>query len=285
MTLLLPLVLLVGAASPSAPAPEFKVLKKGIEYAALPFGAADDPDGGRLHVVRIEPAQVTWQLGLASKGGGPSTAEAWAESHGLGGPRTAQAWADGHGFPGAINAGMYQEDHRRNVGHLHDGEHVNNAAWKSAYASAFAFGPKKKGLPAATLVDLDAPGAREQLADYRTVVQNLRLIKAAGPGTGASVWKPNGRRWSEAAVALDAQGRVLFLFSRAPFEMDDFAKKLLALPLGVVRAMHVEGGPEASLSLRAAGEKSDRCGSYETGFYLRDDNDKQWPIPNVIGVK
>jgi hypothetical protein len=48
--------------------------------------------------------------------------------------------------------------------------------------------------------------------------------------------------------------------------------------------MHAEGGPEASLSIRAGDKKIDLCGSYETGFNENDLNGRQWPIPNVIGV-
>lgn len=48
--------------------------------------------------------------------------------------------------------------------------------------------------------------------------------------------------------------------------------------------MHLEGGPEASLSLRAPGLHVDLAESYETGFMENDDNESQWPIPNVLGV-
>jgi hypothetical protein len=48
--------------------------------------------------------------------------------------------------------------------------------------------------------------------------------------------------------------------------------------------MHVEGGPEASLSVRSKGKNFDLCGSYESFFRDDDGNKEQWPIPNVIGV-
>jgi hypothetical protein len=48
--------------------------------------------------------------------------------------------------------------------------------------------------------------------------------------------------------------------------------------------MHVEGGPEASLSVHSGGVELDLCGSFETGFVSDDANPLQWPIPNVIGV-
>lgn len=70
---------------------------------------------------------------------------------------------------------------------------------------------------------------------------------------------------------------------RAPHSMAEFNRIVLAQPLGVVAAMHVEGGPEASLSLRGP-LRMDLNGSYETDFNERDDQSQQWEIPNVLGV-
>lgn len=60
---------------------------------------------------------------------------------------------------------------------------------------------------------------------------------------------------------------------------------LLALPLGIIRAMYVEGGPEAQLSLHAGGLQIDLLGSYETGFNENDDNHRGWDVPNIIGAR
>jgi hypothetical protein len=78
------------------------------------------------------------------------------------------------------------------------------------------------------------------------------------------------KKWSEAAIAADAEGRIWFVHSRAPFSMHEFNEKLIAL--GVVRAMHVEGGPEASLSVKDIGDFE---GSYETNFREDDKNREQ----------
>jgi uncharacterized protein YigE (DUF2233 family) len=192
-------------------------------------------------------------------------------------PRTAGKWCDEQHLVAAINLGMYLDDHLSNVGHAHAGAHVNQARWNSKYQSVLAFGPKKKGIPAALMVDLDAPTAK--LEDYENVIQNLRLVRAPGH----NVWTQQPRRWSEAAVALDKKGNVLFLFSRAPHTMFDFNQLILSMPLEITHAMHVEGGPEASLSLRGA-VKLDLNGSFETGFIENESISQQWAIPNVLGV-
>jgi hypothetical protein len=66
--------------------------------------------------------------------------------------------------------------------------------------------------------------------------------------------------------------------------MWELNRLLLALPLGIVRAMHLEGGPEASLSIHAGGVDLDLCGSFETGFVPDDSNRVQWALPAVLGV-
>jgi phosphodiester glycosidase len=260
-TLLVSLAL-AGVARAAPPAPSWRALAPGIEYAQFhdPAAPAD-----AVEIVRVDPKQATLRAVMASA----------HDRH----PRTAGAWCDTKHLVAAINLGMYLEDHLSNVGYARSGGHINQPRLLGQYQSALVFGPRKPGLPAAALLDLDTPGARERLADYDTVVQNLRLIRAPGQ----SVWSAKPRRWSEAAVAADSVGRILFVFMRAPRAMSDFNRLLLSLPLGVVAAMHVEGGPEASLSLRGPVHR-DLGGSYETGFNENDGERSQWEIPNVLGV-
>ena len=235
-------------------------LQDGVEYAAI--GDASE----RLHVVRIDPSRAPLQAVMAKAGDKQ--------------PRTAARWCRERRLLVAINLGMYQTDHLSNVGHAHAPGHVNNRHWSSSYKSALAFTPNKKDLPGAVLLDLDVTGNKERIADYAAAVQNLRLIRAPG----RNVWAQQERRWSEAAVAMDTQGRILFLFSRYPYSMVDFNSKLLALPLDITTAMHVEGGPEASLSVHGGGVDLDLNGSFETTFNENDEEQQQWPIPNVLGV-
>ena len=232
----------------------WRPIQNGVELATF--------DAGRLYAVRIDPTRAKVRAALASVEGG--------------GKRTAGEWCRSKGLAVAINMGMFQSDQQSNVGYLRDGSHVNNPRWNN-YRSIMALRPRKASLPAVVWTDKEEP----RLADYDLVVQNLRLITI----DRKNVWGASPKRWSEAAVAVDSQGRLLFLFSRAPWSMRDFNAHLLSLPLDVAGAMHVEGGPEASLSIHAAGIDLDLCGSYETGFFPDDSNRTQWPIPNVLGVE
>jgi Phosphodiester glycosidase len=248
--------------SMAAPQVSWRSIQPGTELAILtPEAKASGP----LHVVRVEARRAKVGMALSSEAKVPA--------------RTAGEWCRKARLAVAINAGMFQTDQRSNVGYLRHGRHLNNKRWND-YRSVLAVNPKGESLPAVLWLDRETSQTDPRLGDYGVVVQNLRLIARSR----RNVWSPSVKRWSEAALAVDSQGRLLFLFSRAPYAMRDFNAMLLALPLDVVAAMHLEGGPEASLSIHAPGIDLDLAGSYETGFLPDDSNHRQWPIPNVLGV-
>jgi len=267
------LVLLCAAAlltgetpKPAGPPPiTWRTLQPGVELAVIPAGTAPSGQAGELYAVRVDPGRAKLSVGLASEGPGD--------------PRTAEEWCRTARFAVAINLGMYQSDHRSNVGYLRHGKHVNNPRWND-YRSAVAIHPTEPSLPPVLWVDLEPSKPDPRLAGYEIVVQNLRLLTKERK----NVWSPSDRRWSEASLAIDTQGRLLLLFSRAPHAMREWNDLLLQLPLDVAGAMHVEGGPEASLSIHVPGLDLDLAGSYETGFRPDDSNRQQWRIPNVLGV-
>jgi len=243
----------------------WRTLQPGVELASIPAGTMPSGKPGLLYAVRVDAERAKVGVGLASEG--------------QAGKRTAGEWCRASRFAVAINLGMFQTDHRSNVGYLRHGRHMNNRRWNS-YRSAVAINSSKPSLPPVLWLDFEKSKPDRRLAEYDIVVQNLRLISKARK----NVWSRSDRRWSEAALAVDSRGRLLFLFSRAPYAMRDFNDLLLRLPLDVAGAMHVEGGPEASLSIHVPGLDLDLSGSYETGFLPDDSNAQQWPIPNVLGV-
>ncbi len=249
-------LVLLTAALPQAGV-KWQRLQPGVELAVI---GARDP----LYVVRVVPHRARLQAALASESGARRTAGGWCKTAGL---------------SVAINLGMFQSDGRSNVGYLRHASHLNNGRW-NAYRSVLALNPKQPSRPLVWR-DLDQTGTTTaDLGGYNLVVQNLRLIA----GGRKNVWAASEKRWSEAAIAVDSHDRLLFLFSRAPYTMRNFNQFILGLPLDITRAMHVEGGPEASLSIHTAGVNLDLCGSYETGFRPDDSNHEQWPLPNVLGV-
>ncbi len=241
-------------------------LSPGVAYRVFPGFGESEVGPRELHAVRITPRLASPVLRMISRDGGEA--------------RTAAVWCRDEGLLVAVNAGMYLTDFRTHVGYLRDGRHVNARKWNRKYRSALVWGRTLGDRPPLDILDIPTPEDRSRAEGYRTAVQNLALIK----GTGTPSWRPQRKRWSETAVAVDRKGRLLFLFSRSPYSMRQFADLVLSLPLGIVRAQHVEGGPEASLSIHGGGVDRDLSGSYETGFNENDGNRRQWPLPNVIGV-
>jgi hypothetical protein len=244
-------------------------LEPGIAYATAeapgprPLALAIDD---HIHLVRVDPRLRSLEAVMAGAGDAR--------------PRTAAQWCRERHLAVAINMGMFETDGRTNTGYARSPGYLNNGHWVGKYKAALGFGPLKSGAPALVMADLDDPAAKARLADYGTVVQNLRLIKA-----GRSVWEKQERRWSEAAVGIDRQGRLLFIFSRYPYTMKELNDILLALPLAIDSAMHMDGGPPASLSIHAGGVNLDLNGSFETGALESDAVPAQSPIPNVLGVR
>jgi hypothetical protein len=240
---------------------EWQSLAPGMEIKLL----ADS----KITVVRIDPG--VWEIEFA---GISRTGE-------LAG-HTAREWCEGQKFALAINAGMYHTDAKTHVGYLRSGEHINSSQ-VTKYQSVAAFGPRDASLPRFRIFDLDAPDVTLQgiLKNYRSVVQNLRLIKRPG----ASQWGQQRKKWSEAALGEDRDGRILFIFSRSPFSMHDLNRELLSAGIGLVAAQHLEGGPEAQLYLHVGKVERELFGSYETSFQENDGNSAAWPIPNVLGVR
>jgi hypothetical protein len=262
-------------------------LQPGLELARFPAvdsaaGVESNPSATRddgasvaspadsgIVVLRIDPER--WDLGLYC-----------AALDSAGESRTAREWCRERGLVAAINAGMYATDFRTHTGFLRaDGASAGQTA--RSYRSLALFGPRAEGTARFHILDLDESDTDlSALAEpYRFAAQNLRLIRRPG----VNVWSATERRWSEAALAEDSTDRALFIFSRAPHSMPELNRILLALPLGIVAAQHLEGGPEAQLSIDCGGVRREFFGSFETGFREDDLSSEAWPVPNIIGVR
>jgi len=267
------ILVLLGSLALFYPAPasqareQWKLLAKGIEYGIFYVNPRAETGDGKIHIVRVDPAQTKLKLLLASEHDKKS--------------RTTARWCKDFDLVVAINAGMFQKDFLTNVGYLRNGLYIQNKRWSSRYKSVLAFDPKKTGLPTAIIVDLEEPDAMKKLEDYNAVVQNLRLIK----GNGINVWEKSEKKWSEAAVGMDDHDRILFLFCALPYPMWEFNEEVKSFGLGVTRLMHMEGGPTASLSIRSRDVNVDLVGNYEPAIESDDTNSDLLSIPNVIGVQ
>lgn len=249
---------------------DWTVLAPGMEFK---WHAAKTPSpvgDSRIAVVRIDP--TSWQLELVCR-------SQTGESAG----RSARGWANAHGLAVAINAGMFGLDYKTHVGYMEFRGHVYSSR-VNAYRSVAAFDPRDpQRRPPFRIFDLDAPGITMQAIrqEYASLVQNLRLIKRSG----TSRWSPQDKRWSEAALGEDQDGRVLLVFSRSPFSMHEFNRELLSAGIGLVAAQHLEGGSQAQLYVNVGKTEIEIVGRSATSVGGDEGNVIAWPIPIVLGVR
>jgi Phosphodiester glycosidase len=249
----------------------WRTLEPGLELGTFTISRGSWGGKAELTVIRIDPER--WILEVAGRSTGSETKSV-----------TAGDWCRKYGLTAAINAGMFATDYVTHVGYLRHRDRVLSAH-RNAYRSVAAFDPRREGegLPRFRMFDLDAEGSgwSEIQRDYRSATQNLRLIRRPGK----NVWDPRGTEaWSEAALAEDDRGRILFLFCRAPVTMHHLNRQILELGIGVVAAQHLEGGPEAQIYLRAGDVEIERFGIFETSD-PETDSGNRWPIPNVLGIR
>ncbi len=247
-------VLAIAAAATTPRDRAWRELAPGLDLGR--FSSRNQaPDGdGDVVVLRVDPAR--WDLGYHT-----------AADHG-GQNRNVRAWADELDLAAAINAGMYQEDRRSHVGFLQIGGRVRNGT-PNDYLSAAACGPRRRGDSPFRIFDLDVTPLDSVRVRYQTVVQNLRLIKRSRDNR----WTTRDRGWAEAALGEDSRGRPLLIFCQSALSMHDLNETLLALPLDLVCAQHLEGNLPAQLHLNTGGTTL----TLPTGDVP--------PIPNVLGVK
>jgi hypothetical protein len=258
-------ILLLGA--PAAAAEGWRELEPGLDLGEFVAPEVARTGDSTVRVVRVDPA--LWEfvlLNTSAPGGGELY--------------TAREWCARQGCVAAINASMYQTDYRRSVSLMRTRDHVNNA-YVSKDNTVLAFDRLDEGVPPVQIIDRTCQDFDALAGRYGTLVQSIRMVSCRGN----NVWEQQKRKYSTAAVAIDGDGRLLMIHCRSPYSTHDFIDILLALPLDIVNAMYVEGGPESQLFVEAGGVRGEFVGSFESGFLESDLNRRAWPIPNVVAVR
>lgn len=246
--------------------PAWETLEVGLELGTFATPDPPAPAEAPIHVLRIDPTRFRLRLLNASR-----------EEDGR--PLTARRWCEDHGMVAAINASMYQEDYRSSVSLMTTPGHVNNPRL-SKDRTVLAFDAKEDDVPPVMMIDRDCDDLDSLRSRYGTLVQSIRMVSCRRQ----NVWEQQARGWSTAAIGVDNAGRVLFIHARSRYTTHDLIDVLLALPIGLERAMYAEGGPEAQLFVGPGDREYEFVGSLETGFNEGDLNPGAWPVPNVIGI-
>lgn len=258
---------LTAVALPSAASDksEWRQLESGLEYTAIPLPSTTE--GATLDVVRADLARFRLKLFNAS-------------APGEGNPRTAREWSERHGLALAVNASMYQEDHRTSVSLMRTRDHVNNRRL-SKDRTVLAFDRLDSKVPEVQLIDRDCQDFEALGKHYGSLVQSIRMIAC----DGRNVWSKDARRTSIVCLGMDRRGRLVFVLARAPIGPHDLIEVLKRRPLELRSAMYLEGGPEAQLFVRAGGKELNLTGGGEPPFLPSARKPAAWRIPNVLGLE
>jgi hypothetical protein len=219
-----------------------------------------------VQVLRIDPTRFELRLLNAS-------------APGQGRAQSARDWCENNNLVAAINASMYQTDHRRSVSLMMTRTHVNNPHL-SKDKTVLAFDPIDPQAPPVKILDRECDDFEAERRRYGALVQSIRMLSCKG----RNVWAPQPRRWSTAAIGADGGGRVLFIHARPPYATHDLINLLTRLPLGLTRLMYVEGGREAQLFVRGGGREYEFVGAYGSDPDESEAGGHAWPVPNVVAV-
>lgn len=197
-------------------------------------------------------------------------------------PRTAKTWCNEFGMLAAINASMYQNmEPLRSTGYMRNDKHLNNPYINPAFGAFLCFNPVDASLPEVQIVDRRLQKDwKRVIKSYKTVVQNYRMI-SDGKKRG---WLQREEIYGSAAIGMDNDHHVLFILSRSPFSTHDLIHILLSIPINIKSAMYLEGGPEATLYIRARGKETIFVGTCEADTSESEALKSLQRIPNVIGV-
>jgi hypothetical protein len=240
-------------------------LDDGLELGRFNVVNPSEPVDVRIYILRINPQYYQFKLMNASS----------VEN---GQKQTAKTWCENNRLSAAINASMYQKDHKTSVSLMRTQDHVNNS-YISKDKTVLAFNPKDAGDPIIKMIDRECDDFEFWKKRYGSLIQNIRMISCKRK----NVWAQQSEKWSIAAIGMDAKDRVLFIYTPVPCSTHDFINMLLAIPIQITQAMYVEGGPEAQFFVQSGNRSFEFTGSLENE--LNSNTPAARPIPNVIGIK
>jgi hypothetical protein len=245
---------------------KWQQLAKGLELGAFLSPQPSEAGDSLIRVLRIDPKHFRLRLlnASAAKEGRPLTARQWCRQNGL---------------VAAINASMYQTDHKTSVSLMRTKSHINNSRL-SKDKTILAFDRQSPEVPLVKIIDRECEDFKAWKNKYGTLVQSIRMISCKGK----NVWRQQPQKWSTAAIAMDRQDKILFIHVSSPFSTHDLINILQQLALNISRAMYCEGGPQSQLYIRHGKKEYNFFGGFDINLNENINNPAFWPIPNVIGI-
>lgn len=242
-------------------------IDEGLLYTEMPSKLKSEFGDSKIIILKINPEYYDFYLMSAKE----------TQVYSL---KTAEDWAKEKDLIAVINAGMYMDDLRTNAGYMKNYDFVNNDRLNE-YKSILSFNRKEECVPEIQIIDLENQNWSDLKTKYNSYVQGIRMIDIYQTNR----WSQQNKIWSTVCIGIDKEGNALFVFCRSPYSVHDLNNILLESPVNIYNLMYLEGGPEASFYLNHNGKEVKKCGSYETGYWEKDDLKFQESIPNIIGIR
>ncbi|MEI6049330.1 MAG: phosphodiester glycosidase family protein [Bacteroidota bacterium] len=189
--------------------------------------------------------------------------------------KTIREWVKTKELIAAINAGLYQEDDKTNVGFMKNYNFVNNNHLTKDN-TVTAFNRTDATVPEIQIIDLKCQKWEDLKDKYYSFTQGIRMIDCNQNNT----WSQQPDKFGMAVIAIDKQGNALFIFTCSPYSVHDFINSLKLLPLDIYNAMYLEGSSPASFYLNYKGLEDEK-----TGYIMANgENGTAWELPNIIGI-
>jgi uncharacterized protein YigE (DUF2233 family) len=240
-------------------------IDSGLLFSEILSPVKSDMGDSKITILKIDPENYDFKL---------ITAKEKNEKN-----RTISDWVKEKKLIAAINAGLYQEDGKTNVGYMKNFNFINNSHLNS-YNSILAFNRKDSTVPEVQIIDLKCQIWEELKNKYNSYTQSIRMLDCNQNNT----WTQQQKKFSMSVVAIDKKGNVLFIFVHSPYSVHDFIDILKNLPIDIYNAIYLEGSFPASFYLNCNGIKVEKSGSFIFEVDEADKSTSTIEIPNIIGI-
>ncbi|MEI8202693.1 MAG: phosphodiester glycosidase family protein [Bacteroidota bacterium] len=245
-------------------------LQNGLEFIEYVSPIATFWGDSKVQILRIDPKYFDFELYNST-----------AMDHVN---RMAREWADTFCLQAVINAGMYNlKDFKTNRGFMKNFRHYNNPKRDKNWGAMLGFNAKDSAQPTIEIYDVTCSTWEDVEPRYNTVIQSMRIFNCDGVGQPWS--KRASLKSSICVLALDSKYRVMFIFTRSLYSMNQFIEIMKLMPFDIQKAVYMEGGPEASMYICSGEFERDLFGNYVTYGYQMKNNEEIWKLPNVIGIR
>lgn len=236
-------------------------IDSGLFYSEVLSPIKSDIGDSKITILKIDPHYYDFKLISAKEKNEDN--------------KTLKEWVKSKGLIAAINAGLYQEDGKTNVGYMKNFNFINNNHLNKDNTVA-AFNRRDTSVPGIQIIDLKCQKWEELKDKYNSFTQCIRMIDCNQNNT----WRQQPEKYAMAVIAIDKKGNALYIFTRSPYSVHDFINILKFLPLNIYNAMYLEGSGPASFYLNYKGIEVEKTGSIMTN----GDNGIAWELPNIIGI-